>query len=480
MSCGRKFPAIRERAFSLHSVKSFPGEMVIISEEFELEGFRGKAGAEPVGIEFEQGRAVIREDEEGADFFQRDAQPREIGETESGEAADGKDAVDVFHAESGDAQQGFAGSGVDVEREFMTVPERPREFRIDVEIEERTLLADDLAGGESVMAHEPVGLVEPVFADERRGFGRKDAGGVWDRAEGRVVDALQPVGTVEFIGPGKEIRVRGCIGADDDLGALSGGVAQLFVAVAFPVRGILEFVADAAHGLFGASEILFRGEDVEALLFGQFEVDADAVGVTRGFLDERGRGFGDRLEMDVAPEIVNLAERFRDGDDALHRVVRVARDAGTEEEPLDVVPLVEIEGEIDGFLHGEGGAAHVAGSTVDTVVAIVDAAVGEQDFQQGDASSVRGVAVANARSAGGPDAAAIERVPFCRARAGAGSVVFRGVGQDGEFGFQMHDQKNSNRMISCPRQFFPGLLRFRLFEIPHCQRAAVRIMTGFP
>jgi hypothetical protein len=64
----------------------------------------------------------------------------------------------------------------------------------------------------------------------------------------------------------------------------------------------------------------------------------------------------------------------------LHGEVGAADDAGAKEESFDIVPLVEVEGEGDDFLGGESGATDVTGSSVDAVVAVVEADVGEEDF----------------------------------------------------------------------------------------------------
>ena len=43
----------------------------------------------------------------------------------------------------------------------------------------------------TVEAHEPVGLVEAMLADERRGLEGETGGGVGDGAEGGVVNAAE-------------------------------------------------------------------------------------------------------------------------------------------------------------------------------------------------------------------------------------------------------------------------------------------------
>ena len=57
--------------------------------------------------------------------------------------------------------------------------------------------AGDLVHLEAVEAQQPVGLVEPVLAHQRRRLQRQPGAGVRDRAEGRVVDPAQAVRGVE-------------------------------------------------------------------------------------------------------------------------------------------------------------------------------------------------------------------------------------------------------------------------------------------
>ena len=66
----------------------------------------------------------------------------------------------------------------------------------------------DLVVAEAVEAHQPVGLVEPVLAHQRRRLQRQGARRIGDRAEGRVVDALQPVRAVERGAGGEDGRGR--------------------------------------------------------------------------------------------------------------------------------------------------------------------------------------------------------------------------------------------------------------------------------
>src|SRR4029453_15259302 len=93
-------------------------------------------------------------------------------------------------------------------------------------------------------------------------------------------------------------------------------------------------------------------------------------------------GVGNSLEVNVAPEIMVLAQAPRDLDHLLHRVVRRADDARREEEALDVVPLVESERELDDLFGREPRAAYIRAFAVDAISAVENAAVGQQDFEK--------------------------------------------------------------------------------------------------
>ena len=73
-----------------------------------------------------------------------------------------------------------------------------------------------------------------------------------------------------------------------------------------------------------------------------------------------------------------LAQTSRDLDNLLHRVVRTFDDARREEQPLDIIALVKIEREIDDFLRRKACAADVGAFAVDAVMAVENAAVGQQ------------------------------------------------------------------------------------------------------
>lgn len=148
------------------------------------------------------------------------------------------------------------------------------------------------------------------------------------------------------------------VGPHDHLGALpgrEGGFLATLLGFAFG-----NLVTDFVHRLSGAGDVFFRSEILEALLLGEFDVDADAVGVFSGLSDEFVRGFRDGLEMDIASEVMDLAERPGDLYHLLHSEVGAAHDSRTEEEAFDVIAFVEIESQRDDLLGGEACPADVA------------------------------------------------------------------------------------------------------------------------
>ena len=100
---------------------------------------------------------------------------------------------------------------------------------------------------------------------------------------------------------------------------------------------------------------------------------------------------------------------------------------------------VEAEGEGDDFLHREARPLDIGGPAIDAVDAVIDTAIGEQDFQQGNAAAVRRIGVANPHALGTADSGCLAvRTAFFGAGTGAGRIVFRGIRKDFEFAEQVH------------------------------------------
>jgi hypothetical protein len=117
----------------------------------------------------------------------------------------------------------------------------------------------------------------------------------------------------------------------------------------------------------------------------------------------------------------------------LHREVGALEDAGADEQALDVVSLVEVHCQVNYLLHGEGSALHVVGAAADAIGTVEDAVVGEQDFQEGDASPILRVGVADTHARG--VAKALVGILTLAATAGATNVIFGSVCQNLKFLF---------------------------------------------
>ncbi|MNP63276.1 hypothetical protein D3C76_1586550 [compost metagenome] len=71
-------------------------------------------------------------------------------------------------------------------------------------------------------------------------------------------------------------------------------------------------------------------------------------------------------------------------------------------------------------------------------MAVVQTEIGQQYLEQRDAAAIGGVAVADAHAIGGAKPLAATRAALGRTAAGARGVVFGSVGEDAEFGDELH------------------------------------------
>ena len=101
---------------------------------------------------------------------------------------------------------------------------------------------------------------------------------------------------------------------------------------------------------------------------------------------------------------MHLAQGLCDCDELLHRVIGRLDDPRREEQPLDVVAFVEVQSERDHLFRREPGATDVRGDAIDAEDAVIGAEVGQQDFEQRNAASIRCVGVADSRAVGVADA----------------------------------------------------------------------------
>ena len=100
-----------------------------------------------------------------------------------------------------------------------------------------------------------------------------------------------------------------------------------------------------------------------------------------------------------------LTQAARDLDNLFHRVIGAFDDARREEQPLDIIAFVEIEREVDDFLRRETRTADVGAFAVDAIMAVENAAIGQQYLQQLYASAICRIGMSNAHALGGTDPA---------------------------------------------------------------------------
>lgn len=175
--------------------------------------------------------------------------------------------------------------------------------------------------------------------------------------------------------------------------------------------------------------MIFLGrQQLQVLLAGNLDVDAQTVGVEAGFVHQLAAGAGDALQVDVAVEAVHQAQIFGHAHQALHRVVGIAHHAAAQEEALDVIAAVELDGQVHQLADRQRGARQIVAAAVDAVGTVVDAIVGQHHLQQGDAAPVLGKAVADAHAAYGV-AQHAGAVGAHRSAARTGDVVLGRLGQ---------------------------------------------------
>ena len=234
-----------------------------------------------------------------------------------------------------------------------------------------------------IKPQQPVGLVEPVFSEQRglEPLRSGEQGAVGYGHIGGVEDPLEAVGAVEPLGEGQNLPVALSGGSHNHLGGLprwgKPGSVAVYLQLLFGDR---DPVADLPHRGQNGLLLFVRGQQGQALGAGQLDVHAQPVGQQSQLLGEQGISPGNCLGVDVASEAVLLPQQTQTLDHLLGGVVRVPEDGGGEEETLDVVAAVKAHGELTQLPGGEGGPGQVVGAAVDAVLTVVDAHVGHQHF----------------------------------------------------------------------------------------------------
>ena len=139
-------------------------------------------------------------------------------------------------------------------------------------------------------------------------------------------------------------------------------------------------------------------------------------------------------------EPVFLPQQSETFDHLFGCVVRAAKHTRGEEQPLNIIAPVKFNGQFRQLPGRKGGSPCVVRAAIDTVFAVVHAAIGHQNLQQGDTSPVGGKAVAATRYRGGGVADHTRAGAPANAAGGAGCIIFSRIGQDGQLIQQFHGQ----------------------------------------
>ena len=172
--------------------------------------------------------------------------------------------------------------------------------------------------------------------------------------------------------------------------------------------------------------VFFGRKQLEAGNCGDFHVDTEAVGIQPGFVQDFSRRFGNGFEVDVAVKSMFFAQFFGNPHQALHGVIGVFEDAGTQKQPFDIVAAVKAHGQIHHFINRKRRARDVVAATGSAIGAVVNAMIGQQDFQQRYAAAVFGETMADARAR--RVAQALPVVAALTSARRAGNIIFGGIG----------------------------------------------------
>ena len=335
--------------------------------------------------------------------------------------------------------------GVYLYREPVQVGQGPGALGVQLGVQGGPVWGEELLRLEVVEPQQPVRLVQPVLPEQGRpeGLGGGEQRVCPHRDVGGEEHPLKAVLPVHPLGEFQDLVVALPGGPHDHLGGLARRGKGRGVAEPLPLGlGLADAVPDLGHGLEDVLGPLVRGQESQAPGGGELDVHRQPVGQPPQLGGEEGIGPGDGLGVDVPGKAVVRPEEGEGPDQQFRGVVWAAHHGGTEEEPFDVVAPVEVDGEVGQLPGGEHGPGQVVGGAVDAVLAVVNAHVGQEQLQQGDAPPIRREGVAAARGEGLAQAPA----PAIPAAGGAGHVIFGGVGEDGEFFFHSHgNPSNRNR-----------------------------------
>ena len=185
-------------------------------------------------------------------------------------------------------------------------------------------------------------------------------------------------------------------------------------------------LANGRHRLKDLGKAFLRRQKRQRRFRRQFDIHTQPIHQSSQFFDQCGRCSGNRFHVDIAVKILPITQEARDTDQFFHRVIGVTDNPARKEQAFDIVALIKIKREFADLFGRELRPFHIVAAAIDAIFAVVNALIGEENFQQRNATSVLAPAVANSRLGG------IAHAPFAMRSAGpartAAGVVFCGIG----------------------------------------------------
>ena len=179
-------------------------------------------------------------------------------------------------------------------------------------------------------------------------------------------------------------------GPDDHLRGLPGrGKPRRPAAQAERLRAQRRFPRDLPHRRKDGCPLFVGGQAVQAVFAGQLHVDAHTVGQQPQRVHQFRRSAGDGLGVDIALELMLIAQDMDRPDHLLHRIIRAFDHPAGQEQPLDKIAAVKLDRQLRQLAGGEGRAPAIIAGAVDAVFAVVYTVVGHQHLEQADAAPVR-------------------------------------------------------------------------------------------
>ena len=93
--------------------------------------------------------------------------------------------------------------------------------------------------------------------------------------------------------------------------------------------------------------------------------------------------------MDIAVEMVDIAQPVEGLIDQIHRVIGTDHDAGTQEKSLNIVAPVKFYRQLTDFIRGKGSTFYIGVTVVLAVGAVKNTFIGKEDLEQRNTAPVR-------------------------------------------------------------------------------------------